>query len=293
VPERDAEAIDEATRRMATRWLDDLSTDPAMVDGAADLYGDAFADVYDEWYPDRGDTAAAVDLLVELALAVPHVTATGRATVLELGAGTGRLAIPLAARIGRGAVVALDSSAAMLDRLRGKPGSALVTCVLGDMGGELPAGPFLLVVIAANTLFNLAAPGAHERCVANVASRLVPGGCLVVEAFVPDDSATNGDRVSVRSVANRHDPAGIARTVLTVSRTDVDEQLVVGSHLEVADGTVVRARPWKVRWKSPAQVDAMCIAAGLTLEQRVSSWSRSSFDGESIEHVSVYRCATA
>jgi SAM-dependent methyltransferase len=284
------DGIDEATNAVAARWLDDHLR---RVTDAPSGYGDAFADVYDEWYPDRGDTAAAVDFLSALALGVragdAGVTTRSPVRVLELGAGTGRLALPLAARLGAGSVVALDASAAMLDRLRAKPGSDGVVTVLGDMGGDLPTGPFGLVVAATNTLFNLARAGAQERCVTEVASRLEPGGRFVVEAFVPDDAATDGDRVS-RPARTRTASGG---DVLTVSRTHLDEQVVTGAHLEIVDGAVVRARPWNVRWKSPSQLDELCAHVGLAVEERVSDWSRSPFGRESIEHVSVYGHATA
>ena len=281
------DGIDEATRVVAGRWLDDHV---GHVGAEPSGYGDAFADVYDDWYPDQGDTAVAVAFLADIA-------GTGRAgpagasaaRVLELGAGTGRLALPLAARLGPGSVVALDASAVMLDRLRAKPGSGDVTIVLGDMGANLPDGPFSLVVVATNTLFNLTAPGAQERCVTEVAARLGPGGRFVVEAFVPDDGAVDGDRVS----RPRRSRTASGNDVVSVSRTDVAGQLVTGAHLEIVGGTVARARPWNVRWKSPEQVDDLCASAGLLLDERVSDWSRSPFGRESIEHVSVYRCATA
>lgn len=275
--------IDAATNALAATWLDEIEADPDA--GAPDRYGTSFADVYDDWYPDSDVTEPTVDFLVARSRIDSDHDDDHERNVLELGAGTGRLAIPLAARLGPGAVIALDASPAMLDLLRGKPGGEAVTCVLGDMAGPLPTGPFALVVVATNTIFNLAAPGEQERCVANVARRLRPGGRFVIEAFVPDDAAPDGDRVTSRPVSPGH-------VVLTASRTDLAAQLVVGCHVEVVDDQVLRRRPWKIRWKTPAQIDALCAVAGLQREERVSNWSRDRFDADSTAHVSVYRRAT-
>ena len=143
-------------------------------------YGDRFADVYDDWYHDVSDVAATVARVAALAGEPPG-------PVLELGAGSGRLAIPRAAR---GLEVwALDASTAMLDRLAGKPGGDRVRVVLGDMAvldvGAGPPGGFAVVLCAFNTLFNLTDGEAQRRCLARVAEVLAPRGRLVVEAFVP------------------------------------------------------------------------------------------------------------
>src|SRR5262245_86190 len=147
-------------------------------------YGERFADVYDDWYGDVSDVAATVDRVAALA---------GSGPVLELGAGSGRLAVPLA---DRGLDVwALDASPAMLDRLRAKPGGDRVRTVVGDMA-EADLGPgaprFALVLCAFNTLFNLTDGDAQRRCLARTADLLAPGGQLVVEAFVPPPGPEDG-----------------------------------------------------------------------------------------------------
>src|SRR4029453_5650142 len=143
-------------------------------------YGDRLADVYDDWYSDVTDAEATVERVRALAGDPPG-------PVLELGAGSGRLAVPLAAR---GLEVwALDASAAMVERLRGKPGGAAVHAVVGDMAA-LDLGPgapatFAVVLCAYNTLFNLTDTESQRRCLARVAGVLAPGGRVLVEAFVP------------------------------------------------------------------------------------------------------------
>jgi len=147
--------------------------DTATVRGyGSNSYGDGFADVYDEWYADVTDVGATVARLAELA--------GPDGNVLELGVGTGRLAVPLAdAGL---SVTGIDSSTAMLEQLASRDPDGRVVSIAGDMVDDLPAGPFDAALVAYNTLFNLLADGAQQRCFAAVAGRLRPGGRFVVEA---------------------------------------------------------------------------------------------------------------
>ena len=245
----------------------------ATVDGyERHTYGEAFADVYDEWYEGVSDVDATVALLGELA---------GDGPVLELGVGTGRLAIPLA-RAGR-RVVGVDASPAMLERLRAADPDGLVDSIVGDMVDALPDGPFELAFVAYNTLFNLTGDGEQQRCFDAVARRLTRGGHFVVEAFVPDEPPRHGDDVSIRSMA-------ADRVVLLVSRHDGARQAAEGQFVELVDGGSVRLRPWSIRYATPAQLDAMAAAAGLQLEARFEDVGRTPFDADaSPRHVSIYR----
>ncbi len=234
-------------------------------------YGDGFADVYDDWFTDISDVDAAVTALVALA---------GGGPVLELGIGTGRLALPLAAR---GVPVhGVDASAAMVARLRAKPGGDAIPVTIGDMAGELPDGPFTLVFVAYNTFFGLVEPGAQAACFHAVARRLTPGGRFVVEAFVPEEPAPAGRRLEVRSIE-------LDRVVLSVSDHLPAEQLAFGHHVELADGAPVRLRPWKVRYATPAQLDGMALAAGFEREARFGGWQGEPFTDTSPSHVTIYR----
>ncbi|HWM20914.1 MAG TPA: class I SAM-dependent methyltransferase, partial [Ilumatobacteraceae bacterium] len=174
-------------------------------------YGDRFADAYDDWYRGLSDVDMAVSALLELA---------GNGPVLELGVGTGRLAIPLAnAGVARAiAVSGIDASAAMLDVMRTKPGAELVDVHVGDMVDAMPDGPFELIFVAYNTLFNLADADRQAGCFAAAADRLTPGGRFVVEAFVPDDPPRDGSAVTVRSMT-------VDRVVLSVSVHHPTDQL--------------------------------------------------------------------
>lgn len=232
-------------------------------------YGDAFADVYDEWYGEVSDVAATVELVAELA------GEGGR--VLELGVGTGRLAAPMAAR---GLVVhGVDASAAMLARLAAR-GTGIAT-TLGDMVDDLPDGPFDVVLVAYNTLFNLESADRQAACFAAVAARLAPGGRFVVEAFVPEDPPAAGAVVEVRSMA-------VDEVVLSISDHDPDTQRAVGHLVQFTDGAAVRLRPWAIRYAPPAELDELAARAGLVVVERWEDVARHPFTAISSRHLSVY-----
>lgn len=239
----------------------------------ASSYGEAFADVYDEWYGDVSDVEGTVETIAALA---------GGAPVLELGIGTGRLALPLARR---GVEVhGIDASPAMLERLAAKPGGGAVPVVLGDFAEVAcqVAGGFGVVFAAYNTVFNLPSAADQRRCFANVAARLRPGGAFVVEAFVPspEPEATTGSVTP--SVVDA------ARVVLHVTRRHPRTQTVDGSIVSITEDGI-RLRPWHIRYAGPAELDAMAGAAGLDLERRSAGWRGEPFTSDSSSHVSVYR----
>ncbi|NDF72366.1 MAG: class I SAM-dependent methyltransferase [Actinobacteria bacterium] len=250
-------------------------------------YGAAFADVYDEWYRDDAETAATVRALTEL---VSHI-ATPR--VLELGAGTGRLAIPLASALAAGVVVALDESPEMLQILRSHIAHAdssvgNVIVVEGNMAdlaalsthGATAGEPFGLVFASYNTFFNLHEPGDQARCLCAVAQLLRPDGIVVIDAFV-----ASGD-------APRHATTNEVRgewTLQTTTDFDPVTGLIVGStHSTHRDGREVK-RPWRIRYQSPTQLDALCTAAGLELISRYGSWQMSTFGDDAARHISAYQ----
>lgn len=243
-------------------------------------YGDGFADVYDEWYADVTDVGATVTRMVELA------GAGGR--VLELGVGTGRLAVPMAdAGL---SVVGIDSSEAMLAKLRERDPAGLVDAIRGDITSDLPVGPFDVVLVAYNTIFNLLGEHDQPRLFQHVAERLAPGGAFVVEAFVPASGGTDGtatsSEVTVRSMAVDH-------VVLSVSVNCQDRQLAEGQFVQFSQDGGVRLRPWSIRWSTPAQLDAMATAAGLRLDERFGEMTGTAFTDDSAQHVSIYRRAGA
>jgi SAM-dependent methyltransferase len=241
-------------------------------------YGERFADVYDDWYGDVSDADATVERVAALA------TAAGSGRVLELGGGSGRLAVPLAAR--GIATWTVDASLAMVRRLRDKPGGVRVHAVVGDMAA-LPLSArarFGVVLCAFNTLFNLTTIEAQRRCLADAADRIDPeGGRLVVESFVAPPHS-EGD-AAVGAVEPRH--IRLDEVVLTVSRLDPASHTIIGQHVQITEAAI-RLRPWMLRYLSPEELDAVAAEVGLRLVDRHAGWRAEPFTGDSPIHVSTY-----
>lgn len=237
---------------------------------AADAYGRSFADVYDQWYGTRPGTDACVDRLAHWA---------GGGPVAELGVGTGRLAVPLATRGLE--VVGVDGSAAMLERLVQRAGSHPVRPHLGDMAEGPPPVPggYAVVFVAFNTLFNLTDAARQVQCFRMVSERLAPNGRFVVEAFVPRSDGGADGRERVRTT-----PEGEVWSVWTHDRRT---QVIEGRH-EVEGRPDLPARPWRVRYATPDQLDEMAAAAGLVAEHRWAGWSGEPFDDDAHTHVSTW-----
>lgn len=235
-------------------------------------YGDAFADVYDEWYSDVSDSDTTVALIAELA---------ADQRVLELGVGTGRLALPLA-KLGID-VTGVDTSQAMLDRLADNDHSGIVKPRLGDMAALEFVNTFGVVFVAFNTLFNLTTTAEQQLCFDGVATALMPSGYFIVEAIVPEDSHLGEDRDITPRIL---DDGGV---VLNVTMTDRDAQLVRGQHVEISKEGRVTLRPWQIRYCSVSELDEMATRAGLFVEQRWEDWSRTPFSAGSSRHVTIYQ----
>ncbi|MGD9792378.1 MAG: class I SAM-dependent methyltransferase [Acidimicrobiia bacterium] len=261
---------------------------PRRNDWNAATYGDGFADVYDDWYADVTDIEGTVAEMVRLG-----------GPILELGIGTGRLAL---AMTDAGLEVhGVDASRAMVDKLRTKPGGEHIPVLVADMSAELPAGPFATILVAYNTLFNLYEPGQQERLIALAATRLAPGGHLVIEAAVPSDPSSaatkaSGDTANTGRDGDRSDQVRVRsiepdRVVLSVSVFDGRDNTALGQFVDIsADG--ITMRPWRIRMATPAELDAMAARAGLQLISRTSSWDGAEFDMTSTLHISTYRQVT-
>ncbi|MCK1808754.1 MULTISPECIES: class I SAM-dependent methyltransferase [unclassified Micromonospora] len=233
------------------------------------LFGRLWADTYDG--PGNPDPAPAVDFLAPLAEGGP---------VLELAVGTGRVALPLAAR---GLTVeGVEASPEMVAHLRAKPGGADLPVTIGDMADVPVAGPYRLVFLVFNTLFNLVSEERQAACFRNVARVLAPGGAFVIETFVPDPADFDRDeQVQVREVTE--DSATIR-----VHRYDRAAQTFVRQTVTF-DASGVHLKPFAMRYAWPDQVDELAERAGLRLTERYADWDRSPFDADSRSHISVYR----
>jgi len=240
-----------------------------MDDYSADTYGERIADVYDSWY------AAYDEHCIELL-----ATLAGEGPVLELGIGTGRIALPLRRR--GVAVQGVDASPAMIAKLRAKPGGDAIPVTVGGFADFSVDGRFALAFIAFNTFFALLTQPEQIRCMETVARHLAPGGRFVIEAFVPDLARFVSSQ-TVRVVGMESSEVRIDASLL-----DVAQQRITSQHIVLTEhGT--RLYPVTLRYVWPSEMDLMAHIAGLRLEHRWSDWKRSAFGGDSTKHISVYR----
>lgn len=239
-------------------------------------YGDAFADIYDDWYADLADD----DFVTSVLAALP----TGAARLLDLGTGTGRLLERVATTRHGDDLVGIDSSEAMLEVARSRTTLASAHFSRGDFSVALPPGPFDVVMAGYNTLFNLPDDAALADCLGLVSGVLGETGSLVADCVMPPRDG-GGDHVGVRSIT-------ADQVVLSVSRHDPTSGRIIGQfvHFGATSGgqdrhDQVRLRPWSVRYVSPERLDEIAGERGLRLVSR-------RHDGEngapSTRHVSVY-----
>ena len=214
--------------------------------------------------------APVVDLLADLA---------GDGAALELGIGTGRIAVPLA---GRGVHVhGIDLSEAMVARLRAKPGAESIGVTIGDFATTRVEGTFAVAYLVYNTINNLTTQDAQVACFENVGAHLAPGGHFVVEVGVPD---------------LRRLPPGQTAVPFTVTpdRLGFDEYEVVGQGMvshhhwrNEQGGFDALSVPFRYVW--PSELDLMARLGGMSLRDRWSDWNRTPFTAESTSHVSVWQ----
>jgi SAM-dependent methyltransferase len=242
-----------------------------MADYDASKYGERFAEVYDGVYPIfRGDAAAAVEFLAPLAKG-------GR--VLELGIGTGRIAIPLAQRGIK--VHGVDASPAIVEKLHSKPGGEEIPVEMGNFANLKIGGHFSLIYVVFNTFFALLSQDDQVRCFTRVAKRLAPDGVFVMEAFVPDLTRyDHGQRTWTTLISDE-------RTIMLVAKLDIASQRVHSQLLHIDDAGAHRY-PGELRFAYPPELDLMARIAGMRLRERWSGWDRRPFNSESADHVSVY-----
>jgi SAM-dependent methyltransferase len=231
---------------------------------------------YDESAAEMFDPAVVdpvVDVLVELA-------GSGRA--LELGIGTGRIALPLAQR---GVPVhGIELSKAMVARLRAKPGGEDIGVTIGDFATTTVDGTFAVAYLVFNTIMNLTTQAEQVACFGNVAAHLESGGCFVIEVGVPDlQRLPPGDTIRAFHVSE---------TRWGFDEYDVATQGLTSHHLEIVDGRVERfSAPFRYAW--PSELDLMAQLAGMRLRERWSGWEREPFTSNSRNQVSVWEKSAA
>ena len=242
--------------------------DPLHDDGQFD---EAVASQYDESTEPEFDPEvidSTVDFLASLARG-------GRA--LEFGIGTGRIALPLAAR--GIAVAGIELSRPMAARLRAKPGAEQVRVAIGDYATTVVDGAFSLVYVVYNTIENLTTQAAQVAAFRNAARHLASGGCFVIECVIPDlRRLPEGATAVVFDIGERH---------WGIDEYDVANQGLISHHFTVVgDGVEYGAWPFRYVW--PAELDLMAELAGLRLRDRWAGWRREPFTSDSRKHVSVW-----
>jgi SAM-dependent methyltransferase len=241
-----------------------------------DYFGERVAEQYDESSADMFEPAVVdpvADFLADLA---------GHGAALELGIGTGRIALLLAQRGIR--VHGIDLSEAMVARLRAKPGAEQIGVTIGDFATTTVEGQFSVAYLVFNTIMNLTTQDEQIACFQNIAAQLEPGGRFVIEVMVP---------------ALQRLPPGETVRAFTVSPTrlgfdeyDVASQGLISHHYSVVDGNLeVVSMPFRYVW--PSELDLMARLAGMTLRERWSGWKREPFTGDSTTHVSVWEKTTS
>jgi SAM-dependent methyltransferase len=240
-------------------------------------FGERVAAAYDESAAgmfEPGEVGPAVDLLAELA---------GDGRALELGVGTGRIALPLAER---GVPVhGIDMSRAMAARLRAKPGGDAIGVTIGDFATTHVDGTFSVAYLVFNTIMNLTTQDAQVACFRNVADHLAPGGCFVIEVMIPELRKLPPGQHIV--------PFRVGATRWGFDTYDVATQTMSSHHLELADDGRATYTPFPFRYVWPAELDLMARLAGMRLRDRWEGWAREPFTNDSPRHVSVWEKASA
>jgi SAM-dependent methyltransferase len=233
-------------------------------------FGERVAASYDDDMDifEPGVVNVIVDVLAKLA---------GQGRALELGVGTGRIALPLARR---GVPVhGIDLSRPMVARLRAKSGGDAIGVTIGDFATAKVDGTFALAYLVFNTISNLTTQEAQVACFRNVAAHLEPGGCFVIEVGVPE----------LRRLPPGQDVLSwhVSPERVVFYSYDLATQAKCGHYIYFTEGRPEYSTiPFRYVW--PAELDLMAQLAGLRLRERWGGWGREPFTGESRQHVSIW-----
>ena len=238
---------------------------------AEDSFAGRVADRYDETSAEMF-AREVVDPTVEFLAGVAE-----GGPALELGIGTGRIALPL---VRRGVEVhGIDLSPDMVAQLRDKPGGEEVPVTIGDFATTTVEGTFSLAYVVWNSIMNLGTQEAQVACFRNVASHLEPGGTFVIEVVVPGlQWLPPGETLQVFAMSDTH---------WGIDEYDVANQGLVSHHIRMVDGRAeLFSPPFRYVW--PSELDLMARLAGMRLRERWASWTREPFTSASREHISVW-----
>jgi len=228
-------------------------------------------------YDESGEIAGMFNPAVVQPVVAFLVELAGSGRALELGVGTGRIALPLAQR--GVPVYGIELSQAMLARLRAKPGGEDISVTIGDFATATVDGTFSVAYLVFNTILNLTTQAEQVACFRNVAVHLEPGGCFVIEVGVPElQRLPPGETIRAFHVSE---------TRWGLDEYDVARQGLTSHHFELVDGRVERSSiPFRYAW--PSELDLMAQLAGMRLRERWSGWKREPFTSDSRKHVSVW-----
>jgi SAM-dependent methyltransferase len=234
-------------------------------------FDERIAKAYDAKWANLAEPAVvdpAVNFLAELA---------GTGAALELGVGTGRLALPLSRRGVR--VHGIELSPAMVAQLQAKPGADTIGVTIGDFATTRVGGTFTVAYLVRNTIANLTTQDQQVACFGNVAAHLEPGGRFVIELYIPElQRLPPGETIRAFDVTPNH---------LGFEEYDVATQIAYSHHYWMVDGKLETfSAPFRYVW--PSELDLMARLAGMTLRERWSSWAREPFTSDSRSHVSVW-----
>ena len=233
-------------------------------------YGRSVAPYYDGWYSDTD----------------PKMLSTlkswaGNGPALELGIGSGRVAIPLAEQ---GVDIhGVDSSPEMVELMRKKPGGQAIPVTIGDFAQPVEGGPFSLVFVVFNTFFGLTSQGSQLQCFRSVRKALSPGGGFALECFFPRVSRFRGGQTT-RTIEADGD---LVR--LECSRHSEVRQTIDTTQVLLGGSRGVELLPLRIRYVWPSEMDLMAEMAGLRLESRWGSWGGDPFEDGCGKHISLYR----
>ncbi|WP_026218883.1 class I SAM-dependent DNA methyltransferase [Embleya scabrispora] len=244
-----------------------------MAPSSASAYN-AVAEVYDEWTGPLPDTPATVEFLARYAAGGP---------VLELGVGTGRVALPLAAKGLE--VIGIEGADKMIDKLKLRPGGDAFPVILGDMADVAVDRTFSLIYLVFNTFLCLLDQRDQVRCLRNAAEHLEPDGTLVTEMYVPDPRRTDADGRRLATGSVERDRVFLEATMHDTLRQRIRTQVVIVSE------SGIRLYPSQIRYVWPSELDLMAQLAGLELVHRHGGWAGEPFTAKSTRHVSVFRKA--
>jgi SAM-dependent methyltransferase len=237
-------------------------------------FDEPIAQTYEAKWPELFEPAVvdpAVNFLADLA---------GTGAALELGIGTGRLALPLSQQ--GVSVHGIELSPAMVAQLRAKPGADSIGVTIGDFATTAVSGTFRLAYLVRNTIMNLTTQDSQVDCFRNVATHLEPGGCFVIEVIVPAlQRLPPGETVRPFRVTPQH---------LGFDEYDIAAQGLISHHYWVVDGELeTRSTPFRYVW--PSELDLMARLAAMALRERWSDWNREPFTSDSPSHISVWEKA--